>query len=55
MKMILFTWGQILLSKEILLASVALFLTVCEYSQEQICKTEGKYNMNEWFLEWLSD
>lgn len=51
MKMILYTWGQILFSKEILLAPVALLLTTaCEYSQKQICRNEGKYNVNEgWF------
>lgn len=54
--MILYSWGQILFSKEILLASVALLLTTAyEYNQKQICRTEGKYNVNEWFLEWLSD
>lgn len=54
--MILYSWGQILLSKEILLAPVALLLTTaCEHNQEQICRAEGKCNVDEWFLEWLLD
>lgn len=61
--MILYAWGQILLAltkrkvqgNSVGFGYIILLTAACEWNQKQIHKTEAKYNMNEWFLEWLLD